>query len=263
MPARPAFLAMLSFLFLASGSALPHVSAYAGHANDSGAPSTCSAPYVSASGATQVTICPPSVVSGQAMQFDVRSIPSAAVSVHLFYRDGTQGQASDTTDVQGLATIPITVSYNPLYRYASARFQVTVVKQGGNDIVRGTFRVAQVAAVARLRIKPAGAPDWCADGQTCTVKNGQSVTIRVDTVPSAQVQAGIAFPDGQDEPCVGNAQTGSSGAFADNTGAYVCTLPVYLGTKKGKHITSVVVVATVTSDATTIPLRQVLWLAPG
>ena len=263
MATRPPFLAMFSFLLLTLSSPLSRVPAYAGPAGDSVAPSACSAPYVSASGATQVMICPPSVVSGQVLQFDVRSIPAAAVSVRLFYRNGTQAQATDTTDAQGVVTIPITVSYNPLYRYASARFQVTVAKQGGNDIVRGMFRVAQASAVARLRIKPAGALDWCAEGQDCTMKNGQSVTIRVDTLPDAQVQAGIAFPDGQDEPCVGNALTANSGAFADHTGAYVCTLPVYLSGKKGKHTTSVVVQATVTSDATTIPLRQVLWLAPG
>lgn len=263
MAARLALLATFPLMLLALGGPLSQVPAYAGHAAEGTAPLACSAPYVSASGATQVTICPPSVVSGQEVQFDVRSIPDASVSVRLSYRDGTQGQATDTTDTQGSATIPITVSYNPLYRYASARFQVTVVKQGGNDIVRGTFRVAQAGPAARLRIKPAGVVDWCADGQTCTVKNGQSVTIRVDAPPSAQVQAWIAFPDGQDEPCIGNALTGNSGTFADGTGAYVCTLPVYFGAKKGRHIASVVVEATITTDATTIPLRQVLWLAFG
>lgn len=262
MAARRALFATFPLMLLALSGPPFQPLAYAGYAaNDP--PTACSAPYLSASGATQVTICPPGVVSGQEVQFDVRSIPNATVSVRIFYRDGTQGQANDTTDTQGVATLPITVSYNPLYRYASARFQVTVVKQGSSDVVRGTFRVSQAGPAARLRIKPSGALDWCADGQTCTVKNGQSVTIRVDAPPSAQVQAGIAFADGQDEPCIGNALTGNSGAFADSTGAYVCTLPVYLGAKKGKRITSVVVEATVTTDATSIPLHQVLWLAAG
>jgi hypothetical protein len=219
---------------------------------------SCNNTFKSDSGSTTVSVCPSVVQSGQGLRFTIHSNANQQVTVLLRYPNGTTDSATGTTDGQGGASIDMTVRYNPLYRYGSVPFTVTV----GADSVSGTVRVAQSASSGkpRLRVRPAGARDWCPEDGRCTARNKTSIVIRVDTEPNAQVQVDLAYPNGVTLPCPGNDLPGSSGAFADGTGAFECTMPVSYEAPNAKGSVAVLVQATVTTSSDTIPLQYKLWL---
>lgn len=219
---------------------------------------TCNNSFKSASGSTTVTVCPTVVQSGQTLRFTIHSLPGQSVTVLLRYPNGQTDSATDTTDDQGMAVVDVPVRYNPLYRYGTVPFTVTV----GNDTVAGTLRVAQSTSSdkPRLRIRPAGAKEWCTVDGHCTVRDNTSILIHLDTEPNAQVQVDLAYPNGVILPCPGNDLPGGSGAFADDNGAFECTMPVSYKLPNAKATVAVLVQATVTTSSDTIPLQFKLWL---
>lgn len=231
---------------------------------DATAGSSCDSTFKSATGPTVVTVCPTVVESGQMLHFIIRSRPNEPVLVLLRYPNGIADTRSDTTDAAGVAAVDMTVRYNPLYRYGQAQFQVSVGTSGAADadVVTGTVRVAQSTSVGkpRLRVRAVGAKDWCPDNGRCTVRNNSSIVIRVDTDPNAQVQVDLAYPSGVTLPCPGNELAGGTGAFADGSGAFQCTMSVSYTLPNPKASATVLVQATVTTSSETIPVQYKLWI---
>jgi hypothetical protein len=227
--------------------------------------SSCSNTFKAAAGSATVTVCPTVVESGQILRFTIHAQQNEPVTVQLRYPNGLTDSKADTTDDQGIAIVDMVVRYNPLYRYGQAQFTVIVGTQGAAnaEVVAGVVRVAQSTATAgkpRLRVRPAGAKEWCPESGRCTVRNRTSILIRVDTSPNAQVQCDLAYPNGVTLPCPGNELAGGTGAFADSNGTYQCTMPISYDLPNAKASVAALVQATITTSADTIPVQYKLWI---
>ncbi|HWE64404.1 MAG TPA: hypothetical protein VHB98_22045 [Chloroflexota bacterium] len=264
--ARRICLLLLSVLLLAAAVPPAQGAAIGKQAQrDAAASDSCSNSARSTTGVTQVTVCPAVVEAGHALQFAIRSRPNQSVTVVLLYPNGVIDRQTSMTDAQGTATVDIVVHYHPLYRYGQAKFQVTVGPLNGadNEVISGVVNIAQSTSSGkpRLRVRPAGARNWCAENGRCTVRDNTSIQIRVDTDPDAQVQLALSYPNGVTLACPGNALTGGAGALADDSGAFLCQMPVYYNLANAKATVTVLVQVTVTtSSGDTIPIQYKLWL---
>jgi hypothetical protein len=220
----------------------------------------CTSVMRSASGNTELQICPPVVPAGQLVYFVVRSVHNAPVTLLIRYPNGATDRQTGTTDAGGLLELSVVMHYNPLYRYAQVPFVLDV---GGitGDVITGAVRVAQNSshAQARIQVRPVNSKDWCGPDH-CIVRDNTSVIIRVDTDPSAQVQLTLQYPNGETTTCPGNDLTGGSGLFATSDGVFSCRLPVYYDLPSGHSQVIVLVQATITTSTYTIPLQYKLWL---
>jgi hypothetical protein len=193
-------------------------------------------------GGTEVLVCASTVQSGSPVQLVVRAHKAAQVHVQLLFPDGTSSVADAVADKYGLAHMDLAVDYNPISRYAQAQLIVTVTRPGHTDVVPGSVTIAQALPLGstRLRARPSTTQAWCAnDRGACSIRNGGTLIIQVDSDPGAQVNASLLYPDGTSLPCPANTLTGT--AFTSNTGVYRCQLPIaYQGKDKGKGSTIVI-----------------------
>jgi hypothetical protein len=189
-------------------------------------------------GGTDVLICASTVQSGSPVQLVVRTRKAAQVHVQLLFPDGTSSVADAVADKFGLARVAVAVDYNPISRYAQAQLIVTVTRPGHTDVVPGSVTIAQAIPLGstRLRARASTTQAWCAnDRGACSIRNGGTLIIQVDSDPGAQVSASLLYPDGTSLPCPANTLTGT--AFTSATGIYRCQLPIaYQGKGKGSTI---------------------------
>jgi hypothetical protein len=220
----------------------------------------CTAALRSASGTTEVRICPAVVPSGRLVNFQVHSLPNEPVTLLIRYPNGTTDRETGMTDATGQLLLSAVMHYNPLYRYAQVPFVLDV---GGitGDVITGAVRVAQISgpAQARIQVRPLSSKDWCGPDH-CIVRDNTLVVVRIDTDPSAEVQMTLLYPNGETTTCPGNDLTGGSGMFAASDGVFICRLPVYYDLPGGHSQVVVLVQATITTSTYTIPLQYKLWL---
>ncbi len=190
-------------------------------------------------GSTEVLACASTVQSGSQVHLVIRTRKYAQIHVQLLFPDGTSSVADTVADKQGLARPDLPVHYNPITRYAQAQLIVTVTRPGHTDVVPGSITIAQALPLGstRLRARPSYLTGWCpSDRGACTIRNGGTLIIQVDSDPGAQVSVTLMYPDGTSLPCPSNTLTGT--AFTSNTGIYRCQLPVvFQGKGKDKDST--------------------------
>lgn len=225
------------------------------------------ATFQSASGATQVTVCPSLVLPGHPFRVTVHARRFTPVRLQVQLPDRTiAASGTHLTDGLGQVAFDFTIHYNPINRFVQVPLLVLVGKGGRVDMASGAITIEQGVPLSnsRLRVRPASDAGlaWCpVDPALCVVHNNSQIIIRVDTDPAAQVNVLLLYPDNQSVPCTGNDLTSST--FADDAGVYRCELPVVFQTKGKQGLAILRVVAQISSGSYSRPLIQKLYLAPS